>query len=133
MAAQIIVDSVRARKDISKAEIVRQAGYSKQQEKSPTNVLASEGVKIALAELGFTLDRADETVASILTGKRTKDETKLKAADIIYKRLGGYAPDKSISVSVKGDVKDFEKYREIAGKYEEELLKKLTEDPDEAV
>jgi hypothetical protein len=68
--------------------------------KNPQVILNSEGVREELANLGFSLDSADETVGYLLKHAE-KEETQLNAADKIYKRLGGYAAEKHITLNVE--------------------------------
>ena len=68
---------------------------------------------------------ADQTVNNLLINGK-EENTRLKAADMVYKRLGGYAPDRTLNISVKGDIKEFEQFAELREKYEAELLNTFT-------
>ena len=84
-------------------ESVRYGKISKQ----PSRILESKGVKEELEKLGFTVAGADKVVEKILY-KGKKEETKLKAADIVYKRLGAYedtkqGASKTLIVQISGE------------------------------
>lgn len=88
--AQEIIKNAKRHKPISKGEIVRRAGYTMAQSKAPKAILESKGVKDELEDMGFTVAGADKVVGRILyRGK--KEETRIKAAQEVYKRHGAYA------------------------------------------
>lgn len=53
-AATLVVDAVRKGKNITKGELVKQAGYADSVSLLPTKVTESKGFLVALAELGLT-------------------------------------------------------------------------------
>ncbi|HEX9503607.1 MAG TPA: terminase small subunit [Patescibacteria group bacterium] len=55
--------------------------------------------------------------------------TRHKYLDTAYKLKGSYAPEKTINLEVKTNIKDLEKYQDLARKYEAELLKTIQEKP----
>ena len=65
-------------------------------------------------------------VAEILHGEETANNDKLKAADMIFKVTGGYAPEKRISANINATIISDEKASKLAQEYEEKL-KKLNE------
>ncbi|MDI6820943.1 MAG: hypothetical protein QMD65_02065 [Patescibacteria group bacterium] len=79
-------------------EILEEVGYKESITKNPQMVFRSEGFQLALKELGFSIEAADMVVGKIL--RTGKDENKLKASDQIYKRLGGYSPEKRQVISI---------------------------------
>jgi len=123
--AHIVADAINNGSDKSQAELIKQAGYSDVSAENPKIIFGTPGFKHELAKLGFSLQAADQQVNNLLVNG-TKEETKLKAADLIYKRLGGYAPDRTVNISVKGSVEEFQKFADLRKKYEEELLTTLT-------
>jgi Holliday junction resolvasome RuvABC DNA-binding subunit len=110
--AKKIVENLTSDTPMTAGEIVESSGYGPSMKKNSQVVMNSEGVQTELAKLGFTLDAADETVAFLLKHAE-KEETQLNAADKIYKRLGGYAPDKHISLNIAVDEPD-ERLKELA-------------------
>lgn len=74
--------------DMNKGEILRMVGYSPKYSNYPKLVFESKGFKEALAQLGFSVEGADMTIAKIL--RTGKEENQLRAGDMIYKRLGAY-------------------------------------------
>ena len=94
--AKAIIEDSKNTKPMTAKDLLVSVGYSeKTAEKRQHEVIRSFGVKEELKANGFSLDEADDTVGFILRKGKT-DKSKLDAADKIYKRLGGYAPDKHI-------------------------------------
>ena len=91
------------------------------------HIVDAKGVQDALKARGFTVDAADDVVQTILHKEEAQDKDRLKAADMIYDRLGAKAPEKSLSVAVSMDAKDFAEYEALANKYDEEMRAKLLE------
>ena len=114
--AKKIIDNLTAEVPMTGGDIVESSGYGKSMRLFPGRILESKGVKEELKRLGFSIEAADEVIWNLLH-KGKKEETRLKAADAIYKRLGGYAPDKHLNVNV-----DLEPPKEI-----KELTQKLNE------
>lgn len=123
--AHLVADAINNGSDKSQGQLIQEAGYSPVTAENPKIVFNQDGFKKELAKLGFSINAADQQVNNLLVNGK-KEETKLKAADLIYKRLGGYAPDRTINVSVKGNIKEFEQFKELREKYEAELLSTLT-------
>lgn len=86
--AQEIVKDLQAKKPRNKKDLVVSSGYSEISAKSSAHIiLEQKGVKEALEDLGFTVEGADSVVKKILyEGK--KEENRLKAAGMVYERLG---------------------------------------------
>lgn len=74
------------------------SGYSKAIQKNPKVVFESKGFKLALKELGFSVDAADATIAKIL--RTGKEENQIKASQEIYKRLGAYEQPDSPTTNI---------------------------------
>ena len=88
--AQEIVKDIKAKKPRNKKDLLVSAGYGVvTAEATPERTIAQKGVQEELKDLGFTTEGADSVVKSILYNGK-KEENKLKAADMIYKRLGDY-------------------------------------------
>lgn len=87
--ARVIIDTLKQDSPMTGGQVLEKVGYSKNLQKQSGRVIQSVGVKEELAYLGFTTEGADSVVEKILyKGKR--DENKLKAADMVYKRFGSY-------------------------------------------
>jgi hypothetical protein len=98
--AKKLVEAMRNNATPTGGSLLAEVGYSQTMQTAKVNdVLESKGVKEALTDLGFSLEAADNVVFKILNNG--KEENRLKASDQIYKRLGGYAPDKSINLNVE--------------------------------
>lgn len=104
--AQEIVKDVKRGKLRNKKELVVSSGYSEISAKSSAHlILESDGVKEELENLGFTVEGADGVVKEILyKGKR--EENRLKAAGMVYERLGANVDkggNKTLIVFVSGE------------------------------
>lgn len=74
--------------------LLQQVGYSRSiATDQPGRTIEGIGVQQELKKLGFSVDEADSRVGFLLNNAE-EEPTSLKAADMIYKRLGAYAPDK---------------------------------------
>ena len=89
-----IIKNVKTGGKKNKGQLVESVGYSSASAlKKAGEILESPGVIEELEKLGFTTEGADAVVKNILfKGKR--EENKLKAADMVYKRLGAYEDTK---------------------------------------
>lgn len=127
--AKVIVEDIKNDRPSTGAELLAKVRYGKGLQKQPSRVIDTPGVREELEALGFTEANADKVVAEILTGGE-KEETRLKAADLIYKRKGSYAAEKSISlnVNVQSDPKQLNKLKPIRDKYEQELFDAIAQD-----
>ena len=102
------------------------AGYDETTaEATPGRVMNQQGVQEALKEKGFTVEAADDLVQSILNKTTAADKDRLKAADMMYDRLGAKAPQKSISLTLSADIEDFKQYEELSLKYDEDMKRKM--------
>lgn len=98
--AQNIVKNAKRKKPLNKKELLVISGYSQiSAEASATEIIEQKGVKEELDNLGFDADSAKKVVKSIL--KTGKEENKLKAADMIFKVIGEYAPEKHLTLIKK--------------------------------
>ncbi len=101
--ARALVDNTQVDKPLNKGELVVSVGYSEESgKKKATEILESKGVQNELIALGFTEDKAKETVAEILVAGED-DNVKLKAADMIFKVQGTYAPEKRLNLNLDGN------------------------------
>ena len=91
--AKQIVKAATLDKPPTGGEIVENSGYGKSMRLFPGRVLESKGVKEELRNLGFSVEAADEVIWQLLHNAK-KEETKVKAAQEIYKRMGAYEDTK---------------------------------------
>ena len=106
--ARNIVENIKRIKPLNKGELVESSGYSKISAKSSAGIILEQiGVQEELEKLGFSVDGADKVVSNILyQGK--KEENKLKAADLVYKRRGAYedtkqGSNKTLVINISGE------------------------------
>jgi len=95
----------------------------------PGEIIASVGVQEALDELGFTEANAKKVVAKILLNGK-EESAQLKAADMIFKVKGSYAPteSKNLNVDVKVEAKDLNKHDTLREEYEAKLRQSYLEE-----
>jgi len=113
-----VIENLQKDKPEPIGKVLKSVGYGEGLQNSPKRVLESEGFIEELAKLGFDPDNAKRVVGEILnTGE---DPNRLKAADMIFKVNGSYAPDKSINVNVS--VIDDEAISKIADELNSKML-----------
>ena len=91
--AKRVIKAVEDGEDITGGELLKSVDYGTGLQRSPGRVLDSAGVREALKDLGFTVDGADSVVQKIMY-KSKREDMKLRAADMVYKRLGAYEDTK---------------------------------------
>lgn len=102
--AQNIVANAKKPKKLNKKELVVSSGYGEvTADRHASEIIKQKGVQEELANLGFDTESAKKVVRSILV--KGKEENRLKAADMIFKVTGGYAPEKHLTMTM-GDVLD---------------------------
>jgi len=124
-----------------------EAGFSEKTAKTPQKLTESKGwqelmetylpnedlVKIHKEGLQATtkkphlIDRDDKGRPVYEYVEEDDFSTRHKYLDTAYKLKGSYAPEKSVQVQVKGDVKDLAKFQELKEKFEAELLQTISE------
>jgi len=92
--AKLIVENASLDKPLNGGEILENVGYSDGIQRYPKIVMESEGVQDELEILGFTEANAKTVVASILLNDEADNNSRLKAADQVFKVVGSYAPEK---------------------------------------
>ena len=75
--------------------LLREVGYATSTSLAkPGDIIRSKGVKEELKVLGFTEVEADSVVTEIMFDGRKNAGDRLRAAELVYKRLGSLAPEK---------------------------------------
>lgn len=100
-AAKLVIENLQANKPLNGGEIVANSGYGSSMSKNPQVVLNSKGVVNELHRMGFDTEKAKEVVGEILQFG-SDDTPRLKAADMIFKVNGDYAPEKRLNVNLDG-------------------------------
>lgn len=99
--AQVIVENMNNETSLTAGQMLEKVGYAKNvAEAKPGEIINSKGVQEELVILGFTEDKAKSVVAEILENKEAEPNARLKAADMIFKVKGSYAPEKSQHVEL---------------------------------
>lgn len=92
--AKAIVKNVRNGNKKNAKELLVSTGYSQSTASAyPGTIIAQPGVQEELKKLGFDEESAKKVVGQIL-GSAEKDADRIKAADLIFKVVGSYAPQK---------------------------------------
>jgi hypothetical protein len=84
--AKKLVEALKSNEQVTKGALLESAGFAPTSAETPARVLNSPGVQEELVALGFSVEEADKTVATIL--RTGKERNRLTAADMIYDRLG---------------------------------------------
>lgn len=104
--AKSIVENLQASKPLNKKELLVSAGYDETTAMAtPNREIEAKGTQQELRKLGFDPDTARQIVGEILVGGEN-DNVKLKAADMIFKVHGEYAPEKHLNVNVEVENSD---------------------------
>lgn len=92
--ADAIIANATAKKQKNKKELVISSGYAvKTAEGHAPEIIGQKGVRDALEARGFDVATAKQVVGRILRGEKSLDKDKLKAADMVFKVHGAYAPE----------------------------------------
>lgn len=98
--AQLLIENIQLDKPLNGGQMLAKVGYSKSMQHAKVNdVLESEGVKEALNDYGFNVETAKRVIGQILTDGEN-DNVKIKAADMVLKVHGTYAPEKSVNLNI---------------------------------
>lgn len=97
--AKKLIENIKLDKPKTGGEIVASSGYGVSMKKNPQVIINSEGVKEALIEYGFSEERAKIVVGSIL--EKGKEENRIRAADMIFKTHGTYAPERRLNINIE--------------------------------
>lgn len=98
--AKAIVENAQSTETKTAGQLLVSVGYPESTATTyPGAVIEQKGVQEELENLGFDAESAKKVVKSILA--KGKEENRLKAADMIFKVTGDYAPDKHLVVTQK--------------------------------
>ena len=111
--AQNIVKNAKRKKPLNKKELLVAAGYDEvTAAATPGRTIEQPGVQEELKRLGFHEDNAKLVVSKILNDESIDPNPRLKAAEMIFKVQGSFAPEKHVNVNI--DVEIHERERELA-------------------
>lgn len=111
--ARAIVDNIKAKKPKNKQELVVSSGYSVMSAESSAHlIIEQKGVIDALEDFGFSESKAKEVVGRVLT--TGKEENQIRAADMIFKVHGTYAPERRVNLNI--DLEPSQEVKELAEK-----------------
>lgn len=125
--ARLIIENEKLDKPLNGGEMLAKVGYAKSMHRAKVNdVLESDGVREELNNLGFNEDAAKKVVSDILLNEKNDPNSRLKAADQIFKVFGTYAAEKKQTLNVNLDVETTpSEVTDIREKYEAELKARL--------
>lgn len=98
--AHALVENLQSPRPVSTGQVLKSVGYGTGLQNQPKRVLESDGVREELAIMGFDVDTARTVVSEILRSKYEEGPTRLKAADMVFKSFGAYAPEKHTNVNL---------------------------------
>lgn len=106
--AKAIVKNLSAPDPLNKQELVVSSGYSPTTADGHANeIIEQKGVQEELKVLGFDTDTAKGVVSKIMTDGEN-DSVKLKAADMVFKVQGDYAPERHVNLNIDADLTERE-------------------------
>lgn len=107
--AREIVKNAKRKRPLNKQELVVLGGYSTAvAEGKPQVILQQKGVQDELHELGFNEYSAKKVVREIMLSKKADGNARLKAADMVFKVHGSYAPEKRVTKNLNMALSDFD-------------------------
>lgn len=93
--AQEIIKNASGEQDLNAGQMLEKVGYSKTVAKAkPGDIIESEGVQEALADLGFSEEGAKRVVQEIMYDPDNDANARLKATDQVFKVHGSYVNEK---------------------------------------
>lgn len=103
--AQAIANEDPRQRPKQKKELLLSVGYAESTAaRKAGEILRQKGVKEELMVLGFSEVEADSVVAQILHNPKVQPTDRLRAANLVYERLGSKAPKSVKLVGVLGEV-----------------------------
>lgn len=127
--AKELIENEKKSKPETATALIENAGYTKVTAiGNQKRTLQQKGVHEALKKFGFSIELADNEVIKILKTSR-KEENRLRSADLVYKRLGGYAPEKHVNVDISLNQLSDEELAEIAYKEADKPLNDALQGP----
>lgn len=98
--AKNIIENEKRKDPLNKTELVRSSDYAEGNAIGhPGETIERKGVQIALEKYGFTEDNAKKQVGKILN--KGKEDNRLRAADLVFKVKGSYAPIKTANLNAE--------------------------------
>ncbi len=92
--AKALIDNAISNDPMNKGELLEKVGYAKNTaEAKPGEILEQKGVQEELKAYGFDEDSAKRVVKEVMSEKE-EPNARLKAADMVFKVHGSYAPEK---------------------------------------
>lgn len=95
--AEVIIENSTMNKPLNAGEMLENAGYRQGSVNYPRRVIQSIGVQQVLHDYGFNEDNAKKVVASVLLDENCEPNTRLRAADLIFKVCDSYPKGNIIS------------------------------------
>lgn len=100
--AKVVVGNLDATQPLNRQEMLVSVGYAESVATGkPKEIFDSKGLKEALHKMGFNSDNANRVVAEILNDETNEPKDRLKAAELVYKVQGDFAPEKHLVLEKK--------------------------------
>lgn len=119
--AKVIVENASLDKPLNKGEMLAKVGYAQNTiEAKPGDIIESIGVQEELEILGFTEENAKKVVQQLMLDEGQDGGVRLKAADMVFKVKGTYAPEKK-DLTTKGEAFNDTRLDDLIARLEDEL------------
>ena len=103
-AVDALITNLQAPHPKSTGQVLKSVGYGTGLQNQPKRVLESDGVKDELKRLGFDEDSAKHVVGKILASEYEEARDRLKAAEMVFKVHGSFAPDKHVNLNLDAEL-----------------------------
>lgn len=125
--ARRLVKVFQNNENITAGKILADVGYSAAIQGEPGRIINSPGVSEELTILGFSEQKAKEVVSEILGDTDIEPRDRLKAADLVFKVHGSFAPEKHANTNLNLNITTSNELSELATAMEEQLKLKKTQ------
>lgn len=103
--AKAIVANSTSINPLNKKQLLVSAGYDETTASAtPSRVIDQKGVQEELEILGFNETNAKTVVSEIMMNDEADSGHRLKAADMVFKTFGTYAPERRVNLNIDGDL-----------------------------
>ena len=100
--ARGIVENMKAKPIKTAAELLVSVGYDETTATAmPHRTIQQKGVQEELKKLGFDEEKAKEVVGEIMLSEDEEARDRLKAAEMVFKVFGSFAPEKRMNMNIQ--------------------------------
>lgn len=100
--AKGIIENMTGKPVKTAAELLVSVGYDETTATAmPHRTIAQKGVQEELKKLGFDEEKAKEVVGQIMLSEDEEAKDRLKAAEMVFKVFGSFAPEKRMNMNIQ--------------------------------